>query len=1068
MGSEVQPPGQMMQFLAAFDPRLELWADEVNASEASPFPGEAVAGRTTRMTVVPSGSGSSSTLYLKEQSGGYPGAGSTWAFRTDPGAGWAGWDPPTTCTHTEIADWDSGNVSTDNQYPTMVVDSNDEIIAAVEHRPSGTRTIYTALRETDGDWVLAASSVWSETVSTSEKCLWPCVVRMPDNRIRIYHLHYDDTRSIAQVWCWELEDGGVATTAADWELLSKACLDEPISTASSYYPSGLRVAVGRGQVMIAFSYGTGTTFTIDQWYSRDSGLNFSSVASVSTEGLNRFGLIYAQGAFILAHAANDPNSTDELLEVRSVANAATSLANVSGVTVRTTLTASVTNVECNLVADPAGYVWLYLNDDGSQKFQAWVSEDGGGTWSGADADRGRRLYGDKLVQHSAMVWWRDRVLHLHRTSSATTYDACLICDHLGGSTTITMPLSGWGAKQTDRASFTRTWTPYTDPGNVFTQNITGAPTSAFDGVGRWAVSTAAGEEYDLAAGGSSGGAEQGRAAAELINGLWKLIVRWTDATNTTGIRVEVAAGSPETIYVYDDEAGTLITSVAADLPADPVEIWAEVNDGAYTIWRRAWGSGTRTWTEVHSGTGLTSGVGTDSGVTFRVGDAGGGGTSSAELLMLCALRTSGTAVEKSCGYGLDDADVLGRPTTGRPAYAIDGVSIQAAGGPARKGDTWTIVRDALYAHEAAAWTSTYPSPRRRWRSLDTSQATLAWKISGGDPSRKLQPMWALALAWPTQKIAVSWYDGAAWGADITVSLFESITCTRYGTTLTPSSGSANTSGTFYPENALAGGYVVSGASGTGSCRKILRNTAGVLQASSSVTWRKCELTLEGVDGTEPSASSTWRIVPPKALLLLRAPDTMEGVRLRWSTDSNYRQTPDSYIEGKALLGPAVMLGDSHGQDAVWTYEVPREESTMRNGGRWSTSPAPAGRTLELSWQQSMELAAQVRGSALNASAAPDYMKTWSATSDASHSVGSMHSTIAALVQQWAGEGTPVLYGTYNRSDIPSSSTDIKLIRGEGWIVGTVDPQWTVEHGGHGEEQLSEAFRLGSLTIRELV
>jgi hypothetical protein len=37
----------------------------------------------------------------------------------------------------------------------------------------------------------------------------------------------------------------------------------------------------------------------------------------------------------------------------------------------------------------------------------------------------------------------------------------------------------------------------------------------------------------------------------------------------------------------------------------------------------------------------------------------------------------------------------------------------------------------------------------------------------------------------------------------------------------------------------------------------------------------------------------------------------------------------------------------------------------------------------------------------------------------------------------------------------------------GSIVGTLDPTWTIDHAGSGEEQRNEVVRLGTLTITEL-
>lgn len=357
MGSERTLEGQVGHFLAAFDPRLTMWDAETDATQAGAYPGEAVADSATQLTITPSGDGTSSTVYIQEQTGGYPGAGSTFGWRTNTGAAWYGWDPPFTATYTELVDWDGANNATDNAAPTMVVTADDEVVLVAEDRAVGLgRSIVVALRETDGDWVLGASSIYDEDVSTSARALWPCVVKMPDNRLRIYHLHYDDDVSRAQVWCWELTPGTVPTTAANWGLISRSCLASPIVLTGGMYPGALRVVVGRAQLMLCYCYGSGSSFDIVQCYSRDSGVSFTEVATVDSVALGRFGLAFAGGFFVLAHVADDGSSTDDLLEVRRVANAATSLTTVDAVTVRTGITSGLADaVEIDFAFDPSGH-----------------------------------------------------------------------------------------------------------------------------------------------------------------------------------------------------------------------------------------------------------------------------------------------------------------------------------------------------------------------------------------------------------------------------------------------------------------------------------------------------------------------------------------------------------------------------------------------------------------------------------------------------------------------------------------------------------------------------------------
>lgn len=1035
--------------LVAHDPRLVLWAAETTATEAGILPGKATQTTGAGTNLIPSGTpGSADPVYVRTVRPGYPDSGAEMAWRADEADDWMGWDPPTTPSYVEAVVWDSAITATRYEHLSAAALPDGTVLLAYEDNTGATeRNLCLRLRSATGTW--SGELVLASEVKAIDIWFHPSVV-LSSTTVRVYSLLNEVLTGRAQLACWEASLDADLTDGASWALVSRECLSEAIDIGAAVIDR-VSVATNGGQWVMVYELATDV---IHQTASRD-GYGFAAVTSWT--GAANPTVLAVSGVFVVAWRKDLGAGVHAVYAGRS-GSAFESLVAAGTVEVVTNLTSA--DIVIGMTADDQGNTWLYQSTDANGVSAVYMSDDTGKTWTIRD-DRGRTWCatdsGSINVEDLAVVWWRDRVLAVHRVGAGSYNDSVLVA-HLGGYTTVPLPQSTWGVGIYDRATFGKAWWPVGI--DTYSATSTGSPTRTLDADVSQLIVCGGGDTLTI----SSGTLADQRtglavAALDLTSGTANLEVLVTDATNTAGVRVAITSVG---VTMFDSHAGTNLGSA---LVTGKVEVMVAVTGTTGTAWYRTWSAGARSWTRLAQSTSLTTAAGANTEEQLRFTSS-----TTANLYALKLMSVVSSIAEQSAGRGLgafsSPADVRGRPMSGARSYVTDGRSLAVVGGPTLVGDAWTVEPDHSYAVEQASWSAAYPNPSTRWRSTGLGDESIAWQYESGEAEDRLSPMWAMVLDGVAQTVHVTFHDGTSWQTERTVNLYRSVTCTRYGSTLVPDGAAA--AGAFVQENELEGGFASDGT----YARRITASTAGVL-GNPSTTVRRATLTLEGVTGAESASSTTWRVVFPRQVVVLAPPVRIRGVRVRVGKTAGNRLTPTGYHDLKVLAGPTRILGKPHGLDSTTTHTAGVRMFETESGARWSGRARATIRARTITWQNGVERMKQVRGLA---SVEPDWMAAWASTSGAAnagvpaYSRGEAESTLPALVSAWASEGVPVAH--LPRIDRTSNEYSFGPQRCLGLLVGTPDPTFTVEDlggaGPGGWEYVNDLARLGAIRLVELV
>jgi hypothetical protein len=897
-----------------------------------------------------------------------------------------------------------------------------------------------------------------------------------------YSIGYED--SLLQVAVWTAP-GDSALTDAEFRLASPAALATPIdySAVAFSLAGGLKVAFTGGQWLLL----VGTL----QYWSID-GAAFAQVGEIdSSNTIYDTAVATTGGAFLVAYDIG----TDVL--VKRIGSAGMSLSGQDAVATFTQCAASANGRLLQSLAATAtddGRLWLFMPDPIDTDLAVErgtlvaVSVDDGQSWTDYGRLLAGRTYGPRFL---SAVPWRDRVVAF----AAHASEGGIVRVDVGGySAVASMPritsgkvYEGPSGVSGPRVSWNLDYVPDVAPSVVYTQTLTGAGT-----VGR------------------SGGAYTASNTAGLVGLVqWSALVTTQNKERAACFDVEVTTGAARldseqlvtaTTYIaqarvtstrvslYDMSSGTEVAGYDYGGGRIEVQLWHK-EKSARVFWRFA-GEGNdepRVWAELGSTTNLGAAVAVTANQVRLYGVRSviipGDFAFTAYRLSVLGVKSSGAApvVFGNAGTGLATADaqtfgfLVGRAYNGRSAYVRNGFRVSAVGGPGYMGETWISDQDAEYPLTALAWTADAPSPRTTWRTVNADEVGVAYKFDGmnGAAVKLRSQAFLIVLDGDTSdRVGLQWHDGSGWGSSTTLSRYVSIAMTRVGATLYPTTGTGS-GGFFVQEDELAGGWVVDASQNS---RRILSNTAGVLGNASGATYRTTTIAFEG-DDTE-DAGGTWRIAWPRAVYVVRAPTTFDpvGFRLVLGANASDRNPPTGFYDWKLLAGEAYLLGEAHGLDTTEQLTGYSRGFRGENGQRWAEQAAPSERVVTLTWQASADMLDQVQGDAIGAwissppsgVANPDFV-AFTNGGGAAYSRGEAASTLRALVDRWAASGTPVAYCPFYSRAILGSAGVFGMLAGRqlGSIVGTLDPTWTIDHAGSGEEQRNEVVRLGTLTITEL-
>lgn len=949
------------------DPRLTSAAFSASLSslsEAGSLPGVPQPQQATSLILEASGTQSAGAdMEIRTHRGGHPDGSAAFVWRYEGDTDWRGRDGPHLLSAWEFVA--RSLTAGDYERPHIVTLENGVVICAVEYQRQAVK-IY---RRSPSSNTWGTADTLFDDGSPSTYGLHPCLLVHPSGMIQVYT--WREVSGRVQVRMHYSRDGGES-----WTLGQKSCLSTAI-TISAHIAGRLRAGILNNNILlIAEIIDVGASENqIWQYASIDFGATFQSVSQLT--GVSRAfpdviptssGLLVVYLAY---RAATAPNQLPYYRRLGSAFDALTAVdataIDVSGSlewgTMSGTAFSSGDLAGCR---DEDGILYLMGRDhDGGTYSELYLvrSTDDGETWEAVGMDGDGAADGAAVwAGRDAGIYPRDfavaphcgRVLVAHRFVGGVGSDS-LCVGYLGGYTTVTMPLKDQLTDSpNDQTGWLRTWLPFDEPdlvGTAWTKLVVGTPTTTL-GSGGVLITGTTGDTVLYYHGPTTTFADGviGNACLKVVSGSGYLSVRCSDGTNAFQVRVEV---STTQIIARDLFGGTLAT-VTTGAGTTGVELRLAVGgaSGKAAAWWRASGTASdREWTEIGTWTGLTS-----TALTTSLIGAGNLSAVATEVYLSQLFTTWGSHTGTNLHSGQDNpSELLPRPYSALPMGVDGGLMLKALDGPSFRADEWQISPAYSYGISQIQ-PDVAASPRRPWRSTDTTQQEIVWEVGEdlADTHGFMDRVTGIYLGGINFRTAALYGrdSGGSWTKLVDIDAATGMTglsFVRAGAQVRPGSGSANAAH-YLPMNVLAGGSFFNGL----DTRKILTNTDG--------TWggtRACNLLLEDYDTADAASGSGGQLWSPEVTAIFESPAAAyNAFKLVIPATGGIS---DGYFQiGVCMIGPVIVLGDDYnlgrslGISGSWT------RTTTRGGVDTFRSTAPVGRSADVDWTEGIDVSGITR------------------------------------------------------------------------------------------------------------
>jgi hypothetical protein len=1026
------------------------------------------------------------TFTITTQKSGFPGrdkAGFIWERATD--AAPFGWEHPNVVGDWEAIAWTSGA-----SYPTnfgepdaVTLSDGTIIICSAGEVSSGNVAILTYTRD-------PVTCTWGsaiEIVDAQTPYAHPCMVVLPDDRVLLFFWVVDTGASVRNIRAYVTSDAGTT-----WDLHAKFTIE---SVSDTTYNWGDRTGRLRGVYLngdiALFGWVEDATpdHFIFQWASSDLGASFQLVDTIEDKTYPDCAV--SDGLIVLG--CLDLIDADINVEIRRIGTAfqpATDAGVESEIDPLSGDDFGATG------ADPAGDLALWADEDGTlyvatmvhaganKEGPLWRSYDAGQTWEQVGASELNAGFGLFWRTEDSTPSYPTRFVGTHYRGSQVLIhqwvapvgneDISLAALWLGGYSTLTNPFSVAFKDRRYQVGWDEMWLPYELPSDVNVWTTTSTGVEALDS-GSLSIVTVAQTNYytatpstSVAQGlivdweckvGSGGGVTSVEDVA--------MRVVWGDGTHGYGINVDM---STTAFRAYDFVSATALGAGATsvDLANNFVQFRLYVAGqngddtvGQYALYYRVNDKpgAPKAWTLVVSGDDLT-----DAGATADQIRWGHIHASSSASRWRHVYWTDGSNTGRIYDHAQPDGqaspgDLNARDYAPVSISVADGLKLRSVDGPTFYNSEWTISSRYEYAIEKIL-PFVEPSPTEGWRSVDDdSTQYIDFELSSDDsePLNGVVGVYLQGHNWAVGTFAR--YTSGAWVTSYSFDLRS-----YFGTLVYIHNSGALRAGTgtqagsyYFAFNELAGGVVRFDG---GKARRILGNTEGFWQASTSGATKQCTIWFE-TDGTEAASGSDLTIVPPQALLLVHVTNTLrQAYRLQITTGTN---TPEGYYTlNTCVIGPVVIFG----KDSDWGRKYGLEPKTTiienANGNRRSRRMGRPRRSVELPWTDGIDLT-QVSGS--TAASGADYLlHTASANAIPAALRNDTAWQLEGLLDYTGGGHLPVVYCPQITKGSPDSQ--YHLMRRDS-LYGRIVSDWAAEVVV-GDELTDELVRVPGLTIEEEV
>ena len=1033
------------------DKEATLWEAETSVVETGPRAGVPAPTLTSLLALGAYGE-ATDDLDVRIQQQGLPvhsAATVVWKKQSETDAAWRGWDPPSSIQDFESPTWTDGSVQPNwTADPVGVVANDGTMVLAYRQATTGAGPWHVRIKTR-----AVGDSAWTERYVQEEATLPAreqvcALLKLPSGRLHLYIVIENAIASgQGNIRLYYSDDSG-DTWSFGGDVLTRPS-DEIASGASVYK---LRAAYKDGQVLLlaSFNDGSGQPWGCYQYASDDLGLTFTKIQKLQPSGLLRvesYDVVASTLGFVVAFHHNDISATtDGFYSAVFVADAFSPMSSsASGFSTDSEIEGNYGTFygdgEISLEVSDDGRVWAYYWTAANEGWVA-VSEDGGTSWE--DGNMTRRVWeissasgADRPVNVDA-VWHRGRMaLVANWQASVGNEDASIGIWWLGGYTTCPMPTRDRGLRLQTKAAWTYNWTPIERPSDM---GWTFGGTAAVETLttGRLVQVATAGQTADntRVVGFGSGSPADG------ILCKFALIVASGGNQTTDRCAVQLLLDDAASfIYhlsirfdasgfsVFDQYGGTLDT-INHDMTSG-AEIMVSMKGGEAQVFYGPYEphvsetvyTASSTYTLVNGGVG----PGTNQ-VVFgaSVTDASGLNVAWHHLQWSAGADVGAIQPVESTLPGLTGRELL------EGIFLGEEVFLSPRGGPCWIGEEWAITREYRYGLDKALY---QPSPRSQWKG----SGTVAIQFDPLQESRGSSPILGIFLDGNAPEVDISLHDGTSWGTPQTAALGHSVSFTRVGSRVMPSTASD----LYFSLDELK--YATFHFPG-GEVRTVLENSEGLWDGTADLP---CSLRLSGLDGSE-ATSGTATLVPPQATVILDLQGAdYQGVQIDVPADSTM---------GRIMVGWVHPIG----HDPDWSQDeahLPQVSLSVADDLLTASKVnAPLQRVRQVSWLQGGIDLTSVR------SRSPDLLK---GSSDASAGFAASRQgtplTLAGLTRRLDGPHTPIVY----LPRVEGDSGLRVLLRREEQLYGRIEGEVRLDTVV-GEELETEVLRVAQITISEEV
>ena len=1084
-----------------------IWDAESSYTQAGPRAGSPEPTGVSHLALTASGDQTAATTLeaLTLRAGvarANPATSAAFVYRAATSGDYWGWDAPSLLARIEPIQW-CDTATTDEQYA-----KNADALAL----PDGTALFAYELYTTDGavaqpyqvrvtkratDGSLSTVNAFTTSFATpTSQGRYPALLLLPSGRVLLYFWVFDPNLNEANVRVLYSDDDG-----ATFSVGQQYALDTPVTYgtgSNSYLVGRIRCAYSLGQVLLLAELTDNDSITYKstllQAASLDLGLTLEQVEVWSvSEGPAGVAVMDIPTGFLVTYAnGGDSTSSAQAAPLTSIkvgsAYEATSTAAHQAITWAATSWEPSAGISTSNVTDSPG---IALTRDGETIYLHYVvrhpssvddfaaaiyTTDQGTTWAGLYGAPGTNTpatwihteTANKVPRYLAGCHVRGSTLiasNFDLTSPAPAISGSLMLHSLGGYSTVTMPGVARWLEPGRRAAFSHTWIPYDFPGNLG-WGTSGAGAQALESGYLKITTTSNARQYSIT---PATNTDQGLLVAfsvtrvsggALSSTAISCLVSVHEAGPAKSYTVQINVGA--TGYrVIDIEAGGQVGSDQVITTANGVDFILALGGASVAIWHRARGADLeRTWTAGPTSSSLTD---------------GGAGADS----IVWGHRTAATAESRwhsfsyaeaaETGANLYDGQTNPDDLNPHPFSAItgsplaEGVTLRAEGGPAVRGDHFTIATRYDYPVERILPSNAQLSPRWGWRSTSTAAQQIAVQLSTqGDTSLGSDVIAVAAYGSNVPRVQIHGYDAgtSTWVSLGTVDLhtgMAGLRWTREGSTVTVDTGGASTDSPYLHAEEAAGWTF---AFSDSIARRVLHNTEGKWTNASQ---RYPVLTLDGIDGTEGTSGTAGRLIPDAWVVLIDlAGATYSGIRVTIPAPTTNVPAPaESYWElGSLLIGPCVLHGDESGWGRTIDLELGTELSESRDGIRRAYRARDPRRIVEYGWPDGVDTS-----SSGAPDADPDYLE--GSANASALALASRRATpwdVEGLVRRLAGSAAPVVY--LPKVDRFGASEGTRVLnRRYQHLLGRVTSDVAIETI-QGDELSSEIARISAIRIEE--